>query len=97
MLPPTSPHILLQLGLVSVVVGDAASFAISHQQFSGDPVSALLVTLQIGMVLGLPGAFFQMQKQNADKLQVQSDQPVNENLRAVAAEAEKTETTGAGL
>lgn len=45
---------ILQVGLISVVAGDAASFAISHQQFSGDPVSALFVTLMIGMVLRLP-------------------------------------------
>ena len=55
LLPNTSTQILLQLGLVGVVVGDAASYAISHQQFSGDPVSALIVTIMIGMVLGLPG------------------------------------------
>ena len=41
------------IGLLAVVVGDAASYTISHQQFSGDPVSALLVTLMIGMILRL--------------------------------------------
>ncbi|GAB5442262.1 MAG: hypothetical protein Fues2KO_26110 [Fuerstiella sp.] len=54
-LPRSSNEILMQLGLVSVIAGDAASFAISHQQFSGDPVSALLVTLMVGMVLKFPG------------------------------------------
>ncbi|MCA9034523.1 MAG: hypothetical protein KDA91_05300 [Planctomycetaceae bacterium] len=48
---PQSNEQLLQVGLISVVIGDAASFAISHQQFSGDPVSGLLVTLLVGMVL----------------------------------------------
>lgn len=54
-LPRSSNEILVQLGLVSVIAGDAASFAISHQQFSGDPVSALLVTMMVGMVLKFPG------------------------------------------
>lgn len=54
-LPRNSPEILMQLGLVSVIAGDAASFAISHQQFSGDPVSALFVTMLMGAVLKFPG------------------------------------------
>ncbi|MCA9049845.1 MAG: hypothetical protein KDA89_14015 [Planctomycetaceae bacterium] len=53
-LPPKSRLILLQLGLFGVVVGNAASYAISHQQFSGDPVNALMVTMVVGMVLRLP-------------------------------------------
>ena len=86
-LPTTSPHILLQLGLVSIVVGDAASYAISHQQFSGDPVSALLVTIMVGMALGLPGAFFHSQKQQAEKEAAKVTGPVNQDLLAVAAAA----------
>lgn len=45
---------LVQVGLASIVVGNAASFAVSHQQFSGDPVNGLFVTLIIGMILKLP-------------------------------------------
>ncbi|MFV0444368.1 MAG: hypothetical protein ACK5Q5_12430, partial [Planctomycetaceae bacterium] len=43
--------------LMSVVAGDAASFVISHQQFSGDPVSGMLVMIMVGIVLGAPRAF----------------------------------------
>ncbi len=53
-IPPRGNEILMQLGLVGVIAGDAASYAVSHQQFSGDPVSALFVTLMIGMVLKMP-------------------------------------------
>lgn len=54
-IPRGRNEILMQLGLVAIVAGDAASFAISHQQFSGDPVNALFVTLMIGMILRMPG------------------------------------------
>ena len=45
----------MQVGLVSIVAGNAASFVISHQQFSGDPVSALVVTLMVGAIFKMPG------------------------------------------
>ncbi|MCA9052364.1 MAG: hypothetical protein KDA75_00940, partial [Planctomycetaceae bacterium] len=54
---PGSSVLLLQIGLMSVVAGDAASFVISHQQFSGDPVSGMLVMIMVGIVLGAPRAF----------------------------------------
>lgn len=44
----------LQLLLLAVVAGDLASFIVAHQHFSGDPVSALIVTLLAGSVLGAP-------------------------------------------
>lgn len=53
----TSVH-LLQMGMLSVVVGDLFSFAISHQQFSGDVVNALLVVFFAGIVLGLPRVYW---------------------------------------
>ena len=56
-MPKTCDEVVLQLGLASIVAGDAASFAISHQQFSGDPVSALLVMLMVGMILRMPVVF----------------------------------------
>lgn len=52
-LPPNSSLQGLQLGLLSVVLGNAASFVISHQQYSGDPVAGLLATMMGGMVVGL--------------------------------------------
>jgi hypothetical protein len=48
---------LLQIGLMGVVLGDAASFIISHQQFSGDIVNGLIVTLLAGFVLAGPRIF----------------------------------------
>lgn len=44
----------LQMGLLAIVAANAASFVASHQQYSGDPGSALLVTMLFGMVMGLP-------------------------------------------
>jgi hypothetical protein len=54
MVPPSSDLKILQLGLVSIVVGNIASFCISHQQYSGDPVNALIVTLMVGMAFAVP-------------------------------------------
>lgn len=90
MLPPSSPQILLQLGLAAVVIGDAASYAISHQQFSGDPVSALLVTLLVGMVLGLPGVYFAQQKLETIKAEKEAQKAAedvvpDEGLLVIAA------------
>ena len=53
-IPRTSSIALLQVGLVCIVAGNAASFAISHQQFSGDPVNGVMVTLFIGMIFKVP-------------------------------------------
>ncbi|MEQ9411985.1 MAG: hypothetical protein RIK87_30015 [Fuerstiella sp.] len=77
LLPPRSSQILLQLGLIGIICGDAASYAISHQQFSGDPVSALLVTMMIGMVLGLPASYYaetrlrEVEKRDAGRMAVE--------------------------
>ncbi|MBB3206297.1 hypothetical protein FHS27_002106 [Rhodopirellula rubra] len=53
-MPTKGNEILMQLGLTAIVAGNAASFAISHQQFSGDPVNALMVTMLMGMILRFP-------------------------------------------
>ena len=50
----------LQLLLLSVAVGDLASFVMAHQHFSGDPVSALVVTVLAGSVLGAPRVWAKM-------------------------------------
>jgi len=52
--PPTSSVQALQVGALGVVFGDLASAIISHQQFSGDPVSGLIVTMLAGVALGAP-------------------------------------------
>ncbi|QDV43159.1 hypothetical protein Enr13x_30130 [Stieleria neptunia] len=44
---------VLQLCLISIVVANLASFTVSHQQYSGDPPSALLVLIMLGFVLAL--------------------------------------------
>ncbi len=43
----------LQIALLSMLCGNIASFCISHQQYSGDPSSSLLVLLLLGMALGI--------------------------------------------
>lgn len=58
-LNPKDPLGYLQLLLLSVVVANLASFLISHQQYSGDPPSALLVLFVLGMALSLPAIRFQ--------------------------------------
>ncbi|TWU27162.1 hypothetical protein Pla52o_10260 [Novipirellula galeiformis] len=44
---------ILQLSLVSMVLAYGASFTISHQQFSGDPGSGVIVMILMGAVFGL--------------------------------------------
>lgn len=53
-IPPTHSTQQFQIGLLAVVLGNMASFAISHQQYSGDPVNALMVLFLLGTVLGMP-------------------------------------------
>lgn len=54
LVPPQHSVQALQVGVLGIVVGDFASAMISHQQFSGDPVSGLLVTMFSGAALGAP-------------------------------------------
>jgi hypothetical protein len=46
----------LQLCLLSIVLANLASFSISHQQYSGDPPSAIFVLIMLGMALGISPA-----------------------------------------
>jgi hypothetical protein len=55
--PNNNPIQPLQLGLLSVGAANAASFAISHQQYSGDPVALLFATVLVGIVLGAPRVY----------------------------------------
>ncbi len=57
LVPPQHPVQALQVGCLAVVFGDLASAIISHQQFSGDPVSGLIVTMMAGAALGAPRIF----------------------------------------
>jgi hypothetical protein len=54
LVPPHHSVQALQIGALGVVFGDFASAIISHQQFSGDPVSGLIVTMLAGVTLGAP-------------------------------------------
>jgi hypothetical protein len=54
LVPPQHSVQALQVGALGVVFGDLASAIISHQQFSGDPVSGLIVTMLAGAALGAP-------------------------------------------
>jgi hypothetical protein len=54
LVPPRSSVQALQVGALGIVFGDLASAIISHQQFSGDPVSGLIVTMMAGVSLGAP-------------------------------------------
>ncbi|MCD0462997.1 hypothetical protein [Roseiconus lacunae] len=42
-----------QLSFVAIVIANLASFTVSHQQFSGDPASGIIVLLLLGMSLGI--------------------------------------------
>lgn len=44
----------LQFGLAGVVAANAGSFVVSHQAYSGDPSTVLIVGFSLGMVLGMP-------------------------------------------
>lgn len=59
LIPPDESSQQLQLALLAVVMGNAASFTASHQQYSGDPMNGLLVLFLLGCVLGCPRIYFQ--------------------------------------
>jgi hypothetical protein len=44
----------LQIGCIAIVAGNAASFVVAHQHFSGDPGLAIMVAIFVGIVLGMP-------------------------------------------
>ena len=52
--PGESAAFRLQAGLMSVVLGNLASFIISHQAYSGDPTSVCLVLFCLGIAFALP-------------------------------------------
>lgn len=54
MVPGESPIRELQTGMLAVIVANAASFAVSHQAYSGDPSSLLFVSLLLGVLYAGP-------------------------------------------
>ncbi len=73
---PQSAEQQLQIGMLSVVAGNAASYGISHQQYSGDPVSALIVTICAGIVMGLPGVYATNRSRMLQAQQAFARQPI---------------------
>lgn len=71
LIPPSDRTLELQLALIAVVGGNAASFISSHQQYSGDPMSGMLVLFLLGAALGMPRIRFQRLRR-----QQQSEQAV---------------------
>ncbi|MCA9046599.1 MAG: hypothetical protein KDA69_19885, partial [Planctomycetaceae bacterium] len=53
LIPPQHPLAMKQIGVLGIVLGNVASFTISHQQYSGDPGSAILAVMMLGMVMGI--------------------------------------------
>lgn len=53
----------VQTAAFSIFIANLASYAASHQQYSGDPVSALIATILCGVVIGTPVAVFRHQQQ----------------------------------
>jgi hypothetical protein len=55
-IPPKHPVSPLQIGVLGVVAANFASFVVSHQAYSGDPSTVLMVGFLLGIGLGLPRA-----------------------------------------
>ena len=77
-----------QIALVAVVLANAASFVISHQQYSGDPASALFAAMAAGMVLGLPRVAAKMDAPRrmqppSEEIMIDSDAVADEPLQAI--------------
>jgi len=53
-IPAGHPVSSLQYSFASVVAANLASFSVSHQAYSGDPSTVLIVGFCIGIILGLP-------------------------------------------
>ncbi len=53
-LPPRHPLQMLQIGVTAVVLANLGSFAISHQQYSSDPSTGMMVCMMIGFVFSCP-------------------------------------------
>lgn len=51
---PNSTLAFLQLALIAVAIANLGSFLISHQQYSGDPPSAIIVLMVLGMAFAIP-------------------------------------------
>jgi hypothetical protein len=53
-MPLHHPLQALQIGITALLAANLASFAISHQQYSGDPSTGMMVCMFVGFVLSCP-------------------------------------------
>ena len=53
-MPLHHPLQALQIGITAVILANLASFAISHQQYSGDPGTGMMLCMFVGFVLSCP-------------------------------------------
>ena len=53
-IPTGHPVLSLQFGIFGIVAANFASFVVSHQAYSGDPSTVLIVGFCLGIGLGLP-------------------------------------------
>jgi hypothetical protein len=53
-IPPRHPAGGLQHGFCGIVAANLASFIVSHQAYSGDPSTVLILGFCLGIILGLP-------------------------------------------
>ena len=84
LIPPQNPLALKQLGVLGIVAGNAASFAMSHQQYSGDPGSAILAVMMLGMVLGIPRIYFREKADFQRRLERQREQQAAQERAVVS-------------
>lgn len=68
-IPPRHPVHQLQFGIYSTVAANFASFVVSHQAYSGDPLAVLTVGFCIGIGLGLPRPVWNAIRQKASARQ----------------------------
>jgi EamA domain-containing membrane protein RarD len=54
LLPPRHPLLMLQIGVTAVILANLGSFAISHQQYSSDPSTGMMICMFVGFVLSCP-------------------------------------------
>lgn len=52
--PRSHPASTFQFALCGIIAANAASFSVSHQAYSGDPSTVLIVGFCLGLILGLP-------------------------------------------
>lgn len=88
-IPPGHPVINLQYGFASVVAANLASFSVSHQAYSGDPSTVLIVGFCVGIILGLPRPVWtEITRRQQQRAELESQAPeFDESLPLMASGA----------